>query len=153
MANPGLAREYEGINGHYTTYDADGSSIVFDRTKDGGSVAVGLAVTQTGKTDGQIGLTTDGSYVTGKLIKVEADGKCTVQDGGFCKLPGGNAALLTQGAKIVGALGAASAPGYIRAVPAAGGAYVQAEAAAAALGRGSIVENDVTTAVVVNLDN
>ena len=80
----------------------------------------------------------------GKLISVSADNKAVVQTRGFCTLPGGDGATLTEGKKIVGDLGAASAKGYIRDV---------ATGTAAELGvaTGSIIDADTTTAVVVKL--
>ena len=67
-----------------------------------------------------------------------------MQVGGYCDLPGGDSATLTLGVGIVGALGAASAKGYIR-IAASG------TAAETVKERGRIVANDTTTAVVVDL--
>jgi hypothetical protein len=67
-----------------------------------------------------------------------------VQTRGFMTLPGGNGATLTVGGAVVGALGAASAEGYIRVA-------APATLADVAVQRGVIVNNDVTTAVAVEL--
>jgi hypothetical protein len=67
-----------------------------------------------------------------------------VQRWGMCELPGGASASLGLGQPIIGALGAASAKGYIRQV-------ASATAAEITLGRGKIINAAVTTAVVVDL--
>lgn len=142
MSNPrGLA--YEGIAGVYATYDIDNSTIVYSATAANGSVSVGLAVKLSAAH--QVALATDGSEVEGKLIKVEADNRATVQVGGYMTLPGGVGASLTVGKAIVGAVNGSAAGGYIREV---------ATATAAELGlcRGRIIDAGTTTAVVVALD-
>lgn len=144
MADPRAAVSFEGIDGEYATYKIDASTITYDSTKQGGSAQVGLAVTVSANA-GVIKLTEDGEAVEGKLISVEADGYATVQVGGYLTLPAGNGASTTRGKKIVGALGAASAKGYIREV---------ATATAAELGvcRGRIVDAATSTAIVIDLD-
>jgi hypothetical protein len=119
-----------------------GSSIVFSATAAHGSVSAGLAV-KMGAAD-TVELSTDGSDVLGKLLEVEADGYCVVQVGGFTDLPGGNGASLTLGKKIVGAVNASAAGGYIREV-------ATATAAELGLARGRIINAGTTTAVVVHL--
>lgn len=112
MGDPRLSYIFQGIDEVYATFQADNSTIVYDQTKDGGSTAVGLAVTlSAAKT---VALCADGDAVIGRLDTVEYDGSCRVQIGGGTTLPGGASATLTLGAKIVGALGASSAKGYIR---------------------------------------
>lgn len=143
MADPRKSVSFDGLDVHRTTYKYD-SSIVFDATKPGGAAAtmIGKAVAIT--TDDTVGLTQDGDPVAGKLLKVESDGYCAVQDRGTCQLPAGSSAAVTVGLGIVGALGAASAHGYIR--EAANNSDPEARSA-----RGRIINNDTTTAVVVNL--
>lgn len=99
------------------TYQVDGSDIVFEPTVAKGSSKAGLAVMLSG--DGIVRLTADASPVLGKLLHVEPDGFCAVQTEGVVELPGGASATLTANTKIVGALGASSARGYIRSVAAA----------------------------------
>lgn len=142
MPNPRNIVSFEGVNAEYATYKIDASSITYDATKTGGSAAIGLAVTLSA--DDTVALTADGNAVVGKLVLVEADGKATVQVGGYMTLPGGQGATLTRGKAIVGALGASSAKGYIREV---------ATATAAELGvcRGYIQNVADTTKVVVRL--
>lgn len=122
----------------------DGVTIVFDATKVNGAdpTMIGKAVTLSAADT--VALCADGDHVYGKLLSVEPDGFCTVQRWGMAELPGGASAALTLGKMIVGALGAASAKGYIREV---------ATATAAELGkmRGTIINAAVTTAVVVDL--
>lgn len=131
-----------GVGGVYRTYKIDNSTILFDRTKVNGSAQVGLAVTFSG--DETVALTADGDAVVGKLIKVEADNKATVQADGTVALGKGDAATVTRGTKIVGALGTASAKGYIRSVNTA----VAAELGKA---RGRIENTATATAIVVTL--
>mgnify|MGYP001567967370 CR=1 FL=1 len=116
MANPRAITDKEGIDVRRTTYSIDGSTIVYDKTKSFGSVSdgVNLAVTLSG--NDIVDLAADGDAVLGLLEQVEADGKCTVSNAGWLKFKKGNAATVTVGKKIVGALGAASAKGYIREV-------------------------------------
>lgn len=142
MADPRNVVTNVGVEPRYRTYLIDNSTITFDPDVAGGSDKVGLAVTfsaaNTVQTAG------DGEAVAGKLILVEANLVCNVQIGGCMTLPGGSGATLTRGKKIVGALGAASAEGYIREV---------ATATAAELGvaRGFISNAADTTAVEVEL--
>lgn len=131
-----------GVAGEYRTYKIDNSTIVFDRTKTGGSTQVGLAVTFSA--DDTVALTADGDAVVGKLIKVESDNKATVMTDGTMELAKGDEATVTRGTKIVGALATGSAKGYIRSVNTA----VAAELGKA---RGRIENNATATAIVVTL--
>lgn len=128
-----------------------GSTITYAATSSGGSASVGLAVTMAGGTDQTVDLAADAEHVYGKLIKVESDGYCTVQRRGVVTLPAGSGASVTVGKRVVGALGASSAKGYIRELAAATSGSA-AEINAAVEARGKILDNDTTTAVVVDLD-
>lgn len=141
MADPREAVSHSGIGYKAETYPHD-DTIVYDATEEGGSAQVGLAVTL--ESSNSISLVGDGEQVEGKLIAVEPGGFCVVQYQGNMELPAGNGASLTAGKKIVGALNASSAEGYIREV---------ATGTAAELGRarGEIIDNSTTTAVVVRL--
>jgi hypothetical protein len=142
MADARNAVDFTGIGYKAQTFLIDNSTIVYSATAVNGSASVGLAVTLSA--DATVALTADGNAVVGKLIKVESDNKAVVQTAGYVTLPGGVSAVLTRGKKIVGALGAASAKGYIREV---------ATATAAELGvqTGTIISNGTATAVVVKL--
>ena len=131
-----------GVVGAYRTYKIDDSTITYSATAAGGSSQVGLAVTFSA--DDTVALTADGDAVIGKLILVESDDKCNVMTDGTMTLPGGDSATLTLGATIVGALGAASAKGYIRSA-------ASGTAAELVKARGRIENNNTTTAVVVTL--
>ena len=131
-----------GVVGAYRTYKIDDSTITYDASKAGGSTQVGLAVTFSD--DDTVALTADGEAVRGKLILVEGDGKCNVMTDGTMVLPGGASVTLTRGTKIVGALGAASAKGYIRSA-------ASGTAAELIKARGVIENVADTTAVVVTL--
>lgn len=135
--------DYTDIDYSGLTYKIDNVTITYDVTKAGGSSQVGLAVFLSA--NDTVALTQDGTAVEGKLLKVTDDLFCTVQTDGYCTLPGGVAANLTLGKKIVGALGAASARGYIREV-------ATATTAELGLAAGSIINNADATAVVVELD-
>lgn len=122
------------------TFLIDNSTITYSSTSADGSASVGLAVKlSAAKT---VALAGDGDAVIGKLIQVFADNTATVQVGDVLVLPAGNGASLTLGKKIVGALNASSAAGYIREV---------ATGTAAELGkaRGAILDAGTTTAVKV----
>ena len=131
-----------GVGGQYRTYKIDDSTITYSATAAGGSSQVGLAVTFSA--DDTVALCADGDAVIGKLILVESDDKCHVMTDGTMTLPGGDSATLTLGATIVGALGAASAKGYIRSA-------ASGTAAELVKARGRIENNNTTTAVVVTL--
>jgi hypothetical protein len=140
MADPRAAISFEGIKPVNVTYAHD-ESIVYSATAVNGSVSVGLAVSLVD--DAEVTLAGDGEPLEGKLIKVEPDGFCVVQESGYMTLPGGTSATLTNGAKIVGDL-LVSAEGYIRAA-------ASGTAAELILARGRIIDNSDTEAVVVRL--
>lgn len=140
MADPRNDVDFEGIGYEAVTYKHD-DTIVYSATVANGSASVGLAVSlETAET---VTLAGDGEAIEGKLVKVESDGKCVVQVGGYMKLPAGTGAALTVGKKIVGDL-LSSAEGYIREVN-------TATAAELGLCRGRIIDAGTTTAVVVHL--
>jgi hypothetical protein len=141
MADPRKTVAFDGIGERNVTMKIDNSTIVYDKTKAFGSAQVGLAVVLS--TDRTVKLSEDAEIVHGKLQEVYPDNLCSVQVEGYMELPGGNGATLTVGSKIVGALGAASAKGYVRTA-----AATAAEALAA---RGQIIDNDDTTKVIVKL--
>ena len=103
--------DFEGIGARRSTFTVDGS-IVYDAREVGNSPQVGLAVQLTGTE--RVGLATDGSEVLGRLERVEQDLFAVVQHQGGCSLPGGNAATLTPGSQIVGALLPGGGGGGIR---------------------------------------
>ncbi len=154
MADPRAVACHDDNHARYETYKADNSTIAYSATTNGGSSAVGLAVTLT-STDDTVALAGDGEVVMGKLISVESDLFCVVQIGGFCKLPGGASATLTVGTKIVGDLDGSSNKGYIQTLSETVSASpTQGEVQnvlKAAKTRGIIQNNDTTTAVVVDL--
>lgn len=141
MADPRNDVDFTGIGYRAETFKIDNSTITYSATADKGSAQVGLAVTLSA--DKTVALAGDAEFVLGKLISVDSDLKAEVQTKGYCTLPGGTSATLTLGEKIVGDL-SSSDKGYIQAV---------ATGTAAQLGhaRGVIIDNDTTTAVVVDL--
>lgn len=125
------------------TFIADGVTILYDRTQVQGTVAAMRDKAVSLSADGTVQLASDAEFVIGKLILVEADLRCTVQTGGVVALPGGFAAALTRGGKIVGATGAAAAKGFIRVAGAVAAELIGA--------RGYITTNADPTNVEVNL--
>lgn len=96
-----MGQKYNRINAHETTFVA-GAGIAYDEAEKNGSAHVGKAVMLTG--DGEVDLVTTGLEVFGKLVKVEPDGYCTVQDQGYCDLPtDGTAITYTQDGLVGGA--------------------------------------------------
>lgn len=144
MADPRTGIDFQGIGILTATYKIDASTIVYDATKAKGAAATMIDKAVSLSAASTVQLASDGEAVEGKLLLVESDNKCTVQVGGYTDFPGGASASLTRGKKIVGALGAASAKGYIREV---------ATGTAAELGvaRGRIIDAGTTTAVMVHL--
>lgn len=152
MADNRAVVSHLGNHARYETYKIDNSEITYSATAAGGSASVGLAVALT--SDDTVDLAGDGEVIHGKLISVESDGFCTVQIGGFCELPAGTGATVTVGSKIMGDL-LVSAKGYIQTLSeTVSGSPTQAEvqnAFKAAKTRGIIINNNTTTAVVVDL--
>ena len=114
MADPRNLVTFEGLHEQFATFLIDNSTIVFDATQIGGAAATMIGKAVGFSTDKTIQLVADGDMVLGKLVLVEQDNKATVQVEGCMTLPGGASATLTDGTGIVGALGAASARGYVR---------------------------------------
>lgn len=131
-----------GTGGVYRTYKIDNSTITYDATKTGGSASIGLAVTFSAADT--VALVAAKGMVIGKLIKVEADNKATVQTDGTMELPGGESVTLTLGTPICGALGVSSAKGYIQTATKSDTDMMQAA-------RGRIENAGTATAVVVTL--
>jgi hypothetical protein len=143
MANPRAVVDFEGTGFRALTFIGD-ASVPFVALVANGSPHVGKAMQITGQNTA--GLTLDGSEVLGRLERVHPDGMVVVQTEGGCTLPGGEAATLTAGVAIVGAA-------YPTASGGGGGGIKAASAAADALiGRGTILDSSVTTAVKVRLD-
>ena len=142
----------ETMGPHDITFKIDNSTITYDATKANGAATTMIDKAVTFSADDTVALCADGDAVVGKLISVTADLKCSVRVKGFVTLPGGASATLTRGKKIVGALGASSAKGYIRDVVVAAGTYAAAEANEAQKARGMIINVGTTTAVGVLLD-
>ncbi|MDE0398877.1 MAG: hypothetical protein OXL96_13865 [Candidatus Poribacteria bacterium] len=149
-----------------TTFQGDGDTIKYDKTKDNRSDAVGKAFKI--NSDGKGELVGDGDEIDGKVIAVDDDHKFTAAYifGGL-QLPLGNNATVKRGDKVVGALGAGSAKGHVKAVAAlpadlaaltGGQSPTEAEANAARTAinnlknhtksKGSVLEFDTTHALI-----
>jgi hypothetical protein len=114
MADPRNIVGFEGLHEQFATFIIDNSTITFDATLAGGAAATMIGKAVGFSADKTIQLVGNGDFVLGKLLLVEQDLKATVQVEGCMSLPGGSSATLTDGTGIVGALGAASARGFIR---------------------------------------
>lgn len=112
MSDPRLTLDFQGQNAEFLTFAIDNSTITYLSTAAKGSSQVGLAVTMSA--DDTIKLTEDGEGILGVLVLVTHDNYATVQVSGAMKLPKGSGATITRLKKLVGALGAASAKGYVR---------------------------------------
>lgn len=151
MPNPRNTIVRQEINWRRMIFNIDNSTIVFDKTKIGGSAscpqsgAVGfLAVTLSA--DNTVALAADGDAIIGALELVEGDNRATVIVGGDdIPFRGGASATLTRGGTIVGALGAASAKGFVRSA-------ASGTAAELVKARGRILANGDTSNVIVQLD-
>jgi hypothetical protein len=150
MANPRKTVDFTGIQYHADTYIGDGSTILYDPLQPFGSAQAGKWVSLSA--DMTVQLANDADDLVGRVELVEPDGMVVVQTGGYALAPAGASAAVTRGKKICGALGAASARGYVRAIPVPGASYVQAEAVAGAAGRHAIIANGTTTALLIKLD-
>lgn len=145
MPNPRKVTDKEGVGQIRNTYKIDNSTITFDKTKQYGSAQAGVGLAVTLSADDTVALCADADAVIGILELVERDGMCVVTDKGYCKFLKGNGATVTRGTKIVGALGASSAKGYVRSVNTA----VAAELGKA---RGVIEDTSGDPTIVVLLD-
>lgn len=114
MTNPRNIKRYDDQHFVSDGYKHDNTIVFDDEADEGNSDQVGLAVTL--GDDDTVSLAGDGEFVLGKLLLVESDGHCSVQIGGYMKLPRGTGASVTRGKKIVGDLGPTSAEGYVREV-------------------------------------
>lgn len=92
-------QRYKRINAHETTFEGTGQ-IVYDANAKNGSPHVGKAVARAGQ--GTVDLTNTGTEVFGKLIKVEPDGYCTIQEQGYCDLPFTGAMVYGDNSGVVG---------------------------------------------------
>jgi hypothetical protein len=153
------------------TIQGDGSTIKYDITKKNRSDAVGKAFKINADSKGE--LVADGDEIEGKVIDVEDDHKFTAayMFGGL-RFPLGDAQTVSKGDRIVGALGAASAKGHVKAastvaantdLAAVSGAPTEAEHNAVrtaindiyddlvtlgASGNGKVLESDTSEALV-----
>ena len=150
-----------------TTFQGDGDTIKYDATQPNRSDAVGKAFKI--NADGKGELVGDGDEIEGKVISVDDDHKFTgaYMFGGL-NLPLGQNQTVARGDKLVGALGAGSAKGHVKAVAALpadlsaltdSNAPTEAEANAVRTavntlkndtkGKGSVLDFDTTHALVV----
>ena len=99
------ANKYE-VHAQYVTMIA-GAGIAYDAAQPNGSAHVGKLVMMSA--EDTVDLVTAGLEIFGKLIKVEPDGFCNVQDEGYCDVPTTGVPTYTSAAN--GAVGGATA-GY-----------------------------------------
>lgn len=137
--------DYTGIGYAAIAQKIDGVTIVSDRLAVNGAAATMIGKAVSRSTDDTVQLASDGEHIVGKLILVESDGFCTVQTEGYADFQLGASATVTKGHPIVGALGAASAKGFIRNAVAAGDE-------AGLLGAHRVVNSAATPTIIVHLD-
>jgi hypothetical protein len=150
MADPRLGPKFEQIEPVFVTFKYDNSTITYSATATGGSAGYGLAVSLASNSTVQL-ISAD-ELLLGKLHRVESDGTCLVQIGGVAIFAQGNAVTTTAGKRAAGALGAASAKGYIKNVADAATPTAAEVNNLAQKGRGIILDNSDTANVVVWLD-
>lgn len=114
MSDPRLTLDYQGQNANFMTYKIDNSTITYLATSPKGSAAADDGLVVTLSADDTVKLIEDGEGIEGMLFQVTDDNYAVVQIDGAMKLPKGNGATITRGKKLVGALGAAGAKGYVR---------------------------------------
>ena len=135
-----------------TTFQGDGDTIKYDITKPNRSDAVGKAFKLNENGIGE--LVEDNDEIDGKVIAVNDKHQFTgaYMFGGL-RLPLGNNETVKRGDKLVGALGASSAKGHVKAAPAipaspADEAALSSAVTATLKGSGKVVESDTTHALV-----
>lgn len=95
--------------GKYVPGVIDASTITWSALAERGSTVVDRAVALVVGTNDAFKLAADGEQIAGRLERVEADGKCSVQVGGFMELPAGG--TLARRASVVGAVVGGTAGG------------------------------------------
>lgn len=101
-----------------SSFTADGDTITYDKNAENRSTAVGKAFTI--NDDGKAALVADGDEIIGKVLAVDDDNVMTgAYICGGLRLPLGKDATVARGNKLVGALGARNAKGFVKSVPAA----------------------------------
>jgi hypothetical protein len=143
MADPRATPNVNNLDPTYATFTADNSTITYDATKARGAATTMLDKAVSLSADKTVQLASDGEAIVGRLDHVEPGPVAVVQYDGTTALPGGASATLTLGTAIVGALGAASAKGYIRSA-------ASGTAAELIKCRGQIWDASDTTNVVVD---
>ena len=101
-----------------SSFTADGDTITYDKNAENRSTAVGKAFKI--NADGKAELVADGDEIVGKVLAVDNDDVITgAYICGGLRLPIGNGVTVDRGDKLVGALGADNAKGFVKAVAAA----------------------------------
>ncbi|MDE0482867.1 MAG: hypothetical protein OXI67_09835 [Candidatus Poribacteria bacterium] len=101
-----------------SSFTADGDTITYDKNAENRSAAVGKAFKV--NADGKAELVADGDEIVGKVLAVDEDNVITgAYICGGLRLPLGDSVTVARGDKLVGALGADSAKGFVKAVAAA----------------------------------
>lgn len=148
MTNPRDAISLLGIRPLRVTLTIDNSTITASATEDGGSAAVGKAVTFSA--DNTVQLVAANELVLGKLISVNVasgDLRCVVQVGGFMELPKGTNYSGAPGDRIIGDV-LVAAEGYVKHVADAA-TPTAAEVNAVLNGRGIVYDDSDASNVVV----
>jgi hypothetical protein len=148
MADPRADVGSVDVDLEFATFKIDNSTITYSKTADYGSASAGVNLMVSISANDTVQLVSDAEALAGRLEEVYSDNFARVAvRAKRMKMKGGDAATLTLGSKMVGALGAASAKGYVRSVAATTGSYVQGTATETQRGRGTIINNDATNPV------
>jgi hypothetical protein len=143
MANPRYDVGFDSINQDRESYLSDGVTITYDATTSGLNLA-GRAVNLSA--DKTVQLAGDGESILGFIDHVEKDGIVVVVTGGYVtNAKGGNGAALTRDSKIVGAVDAGAAKGFVKNV-------LTDTVAHAVVGRHRLISVGDATALTVKLD-
>lgn len=98
-----------------SSFTADGDTIAYNKNMENRSTAVGKAFTL--NADGKAELVDDGDEIIGKVLAVDDDNVMTgAYICGGLRLPIGDNQTVARGDKLVGALGANNAKGYVKAL-------------------------------------
>lgn len=111
MPNPRNTTDYKGVGYRGQTFKIDGTSIVFDQTKVGGSVSAGKLVGLSGTSASTVALSSATVEAWGVLMSVKHDSGCTVQHLGGAEITLAAAQVPVVGSYIIG--GASAGLGYV----------------------------------------
>ena len=135
-----------------SSFTADGDTITYDKNVENRSTAVGKAfkINAAGKAE----LVADGDEIVGKVLAVDDDNVMTgAYICGGLRLPIGDSQTVERGTRIVGALGADDAKGYIKTEPVVPAAAAELATDATEDHTDSTLTDNATIATAINATN